>query len=178
MEKQEILQLVHRIAAGVHAVVDADLQCTAILLPELFVVLAVLFELFAQCLEDVLLQCAADRLQLTALLQQLTRNVQREIGRVHEPLDKAQIVRQEILALVHDEDMARVELDARLIVRLIEIERCAGRDLEERRILHRALRLRVENLHRSFPLVELIAEEIVVLLGFDLRLRTRPERLH
>ena len=74
--------------------------------------------------------------------------------------------------------MARVELDARLIVRLIEIERCAGRDLEERRILHRALRLRVENLHRSFPLVELIAEEIVVLLGFDLRLRTRPERLH
>ena len=74
--------------------------------------------------------------------------------------------------------MTRVELDARLIVRLIEIERCAGRDLEERRILHRALRLRVENLHRSFPLVELIAEEIVVLLGFDLRLRTRPERLH
>ena len=74
--------------------------------------------------------------------------------------------------------MARIELDARLIVRLVEIERCAGRDLEERRILHRALRLRVENLHRSFPLVELIAEEIVVLLGFDLRLRTRPERLH
>ena len=26
--------------------------------------------------------------------------------------------------------------------------------------------------------MELIAEEIVVLLGFDLRLRTRPERLH
>ena len=76
VEEQEILQLVHRIAAGVHAVVDADLQCAAVLLPELFVVLAVLVELFAQCLENVLLQCAADGLQLTALLQQLTRDVQ------------------------------------------------------------------------------------------------------
>ena len=53
-----------------------------------------------------------------------------------------------------------------------------GRYLEQGRVLHGALCLRMEDLHRCFPLMELILEELVVFLVLDLRLVARPERLH
>ena len=78
-EQDEILELVDRVRAAVDAVVDADLQRLAVLVPELLVPLAVVLELARQRLEDVLLERAADGLELAALLQELTRNVQREV---------------------------------------------------------------------------------------------------
>ena len=74
--------------------------------------------------------------------------------------------------------MAAVELQARLVIRLVEIERCMRRDGQECRILDRAFGLRVEDLHRVLPFVELMLEELVVLFFLDIRLVLRPERLH
>ena len=166
-EQDEVLELVDRVRTAVDAVVDADLQRLAVLVPELLVPLAVVLELARQRLEDVLLERAADGLELAALLQELTRDVQREVRRIDETLHEAQVVRQQVLALVHDEDMAAVELQARLVVRLIEVERRMCRDGQECRVLDRAFGLRVEDLHRVFPLVELMLEELVVLFFLD-----------
>ena len=177
-EQDEVLELVDRVRTAVDAVVDADLQRLAVLVPELLVPLAVVLELARQRLEDVLLERTADGLELAALLQELTRDVQREVRRVDETFHEAQVVRQQVLALVHDKDMAAVELQARLVIRLVEIERCMRRDGQECRILDRAFGLRVEDLHRVLPLVELMLEELVVLFFLDIRLVLRPERLH
>ncbi len=74
--------------------------------------------------------------------------------------------------------MAAVKLQPRLIVLLVEIERRVRRNAEQRRIGNRSLRLRMEDLHRVLPLVELVLEELVVLFFLDIGLILRPERLH
>lgn len=72
-------------------------------------------------LDDVL----ADDLENLVLLKSLTRDVQRQILGVDDTLDEVQILGNEILAVVHDEYTADVELDVvTLLLRLEEIERC------------------------------------------------------
>ena len=57
---------------------------------------------------------------------------------------------------------------------MIKVEGCMCGNEEQRRVLDRAFRLRVEDLHRVFPLVELILQELVVFLGLDIALVLRP----
>ena len=54
----------------------------------------------------------ADGFDVAAFLQQLTRHVQRQVGRVDHALDKAQVGRQQRFGVVHDEHALDVELDA------------------------------------------------------------------
>lgn len=73
-------------------------------------------------LDDVL----ADDLQDLVLLKSLTRDVERQVLRVDDTLDEVEVLWDEVLAVVHDEDTANVELDVvALLLGLEEVERCA-----------------------------------------------------
>ena len=79
-------------------------------------------------------------------------------------------MREEFLGVVHDEDALDVELDAGLVVGLVEIERGLGGDVEESGVLEGAFGAGVEPEERVFPvagegLVELL---VVVVREFGL----------
>ena len=52
----------------------------------------------------------ADDLEDLVLLQGLARDVERQVLRVDDALDEVEVLRDEIVAVVHDEDAADVEL--------------------------------------------------------------------
>ena len=64
------------------------------------------------------------------LLQDLARDVQRQVVRVDDAADEAQVRRHQLLGIVHDEDAAHVQLDAVPVVAVPEVEWRALRDEE------------------------------------------------
>lgn len=61
----------------------------------------------------------ADDLKNLVLLERLTGDVERKILRVDNTLDEVEVLGDEVLAVVHDEDTANVELDVvALLLRL------------------------------------------------------------
>ena len=70
-------------------------------------------------LDDVL----TDDLQDLVLLEGLTRDVEGKILGVDDTLDEVEVLGDEVLAVVHDEDAADVELDVvALLLGLEEVE--------------------------------------------------------
>ena len=77
-------------------------------------------------LDDVL----ADDLEDLVLLQSLTRNVEREIFGVDDALDEVEVLRNEVLAVVHDEDTADIEFDVvALLLGFEKIERSTAKEM-------------------------------------------------
>ena len=72
----------------------------------------------------------ADGFDVAALLEQLAADVQRQIGRIHHAFDKAQIARQQLLGVVHDEHAPHVELDAGFLRAVPQVLRGVLRDVE------------------------------------------------
>ena len=111
--------------------VNTKLEVFRELLVELLVVLLVLLDLskhLKALLDDVLLYDLEDLI----LLEGLSGDVQREIFRVNNTLNEAEPLRDEFLAIVHDEDTTYLELDVvLLLLGLEEIERSTLRDEEE-----------------------------------------------
>ena len=69
----------------------------------------------------------ADDLEDLVLLKRLTGDVQRQILGVDDTLDEVEVLGDELLAIVHDEDAADVELDVvALLLGLEEVEGRAG----------------------------------------------------
>jgi hypothetical protein len=102
--------------------VNTELQVLAKGLVELGKVVLVLSN-FADEVQRLLDDVLADDLEDLVLLQGLTRDVERKILRVDDTLDEVEIFGDEILAVVHDEDTADVELDVvALLLALKEIE--------------------------------------------------------
>ena len=101
---------------------DGELDVLAERLPELGEVVLVLGDLGEDVhalLDDVL----ADDLQDLVLLERLTRDVERQVLGVDDTLDEVEVLGDELLAIVHDEDAADVELDVvALLLRLEEVE--------------------------------------------------------
>ena len=104
-EEQQVLQFFDVVFTGHHAAVDADFQGFAVFSPERFIFFTVFFQIPLQRLEDGLFQVAADEAQFSALLQEFTGNVQGQVRRIDEALDKAQVIRQEVFTFIHDEDV-------------------------------------------------------------------------
>jgi len=72
-------------------------------------------------LDDVL----ADDFEDLVLLKCLTRDIERQVFRIDDTLDKVEVLRNEVLAVVHDEDTADVEFDiVALFLALKQIEGC------------------------------------------------------
>ena len=117
-------------------------------------------------------------MQDLVLLQHLTRDVQRQIVRVHHAANEVQVVGHQILAVVHDEHTAHVQLDVvRLLLRLEHVERRALRHEQDRAELQLTLHREVLVRQRIVPVVRDVLVEGVVLLLRHLVLRTHPNRL-
>ena len=71
-------------------------------------------------------QVLADDLEDLVLLEGLTRNVEGQIFRIDDTLDKVEVLGDQILTVVHDEHAADIELDVvALLLGLEQIEGCA-----------------------------------------------------
>ena len=174
-EQQQILQIV-LVGAVVrhHAVLDLAAEGG----PELLVLLRILLLQLDQLALDLLLQSGGDHLQLPVVLEDLTADVQREVGGVHHTLDKAEVVRQQIGTLVHDEHTGGVELQPLLIFPGIEvIGRLLG-DIKHGLIGHCTLGAGVDHRQGVLPVHELLLIKGVVLLGGHLGLLSLPQGDH
>ncbi len=127
---------------------------------------------------DLAGQALADGPDLAILLQDLARDVQREVLGVHHPAHEAQVIGKKLLAAVHDEDPLDVELHAPASIRDEEVQRGLGRDEEQGLELEGALALHRDRLQGVRPVVGDVPVELVVLLGLDLIGRTGPQGLH
>ena len=103
---------------------DAQLEALAELLVELLVVVLLLGDL-CEHLEALLHEILLDDSQDLVLLQGLAGDVQRQILRVHHALHEVQPLRHQLLAVVHDEDAAHVQLD--VVALLLGLEEVEGR---------------------------------------------------
>lgn len=80
--------------------------------------------------DDVL----TDDLEDLVLLKGLARNVERKIFRVNDALDKIEVFGDDVLAIVHDENAADVELDVvALLLGLEKIERSTAKEVSRER---------------------------------------------
>jgi len=106
METQEL----SKFAAVLGVLMDTKLDVFAEGLIEFFKVVFIFSNLREQIhalLDDVL----ADDFEDLVLLKCLTRDVERQVFRIDNTLDKVEVLWNEVLAVVHDEDTADVELD-------------------------------------------------------------------
>ena len=123
MEAEELGEL----GAVLRVLVDAELEVLAERLVELGKVLLVLGDV-RDHLERLLDEVLADDLEDLVLLERLARDVEREVLRVDDALDEVEVLGDEVLAVVHDEDAANVELDVvALLLRLEQVERRTAR---------------------------------------------------
>ena len=122
MEAEELSEF----AAVLGILVDTELQVLAERLVELLEVVLVLSDLGEHVhalLDDVL----ADDLENLVLLEGLTRDVEGKILGVDDTLNEVEVFGNDVLAVVHDEDAADVELDVvALLLGLEEVEGRAG----------------------------------------------------
>merc|ERR1711988_182208 len=121
LEAEEIRQL----RAVRRVLVDAELQVLPELLVELLVIVSLLRDL-REHLEALLHEVLLDHAEDLVLLQRLARDVEWQVLRIYNALDEAEPLRDQLLAVVHDEDAAHVQLDVvALLLRLEEVERRA-----------------------------------------------------
>merc|ERR1719463_498778 len=165
------------LAAVVAVLVDAQLEILPEGLVELVEVVLVLGDLgehLQALLDDVLL----DDLKDLVLLQHLTGDVERKVLGVDDTLDETEPLGDDVLAVVHDEDAAHVQLD---VVRLLlAVEHVKGRALgHEEHALELELALDGEVLHREVVL-PVVGEGLVeggVLVAGDLVGGAHPDGL-
>ena len=122
-------------------------------------------------------QALADQLDLAVLLQDLAGDVERQVVRVDDTLDEAQVLGDERLAVVHDEHALDVELHAALGVAPEQVHRRVAGEEQQRLVLERALGRQLDRLQRLAPVVADVPVELGVLLLGHVLLRPRPQRL-
>ncbi len=140
--------------------------------------LGVLLPHLVEDVEDLLGQSLADQGDEAVLLQHLARDVELEVRRVDDAADEAEILRQQVLALLHDLDALDVELQPRLRGDVIEVVRRGRRDEEQGLVLDPPLGLVLDRLQRLGPVVGDVLVELLVLVLGDLGGGPRPDRLH
>jgi len=122
VETEEFSEL----AAVLGIFVNTELDVLAEGLVELGEVVLILSD-FRDQVQCLLHKVLADDLEDLVLLKSLTGDVEGEILRVDDTLDEVEVFGDEVLAIVHDEDTADVELDVvALLLRLEEIEGSTG----------------------------------------------------
>src|SRR5580658_4927249 len=146
--------------------------------PELEVLLRALLLHLLEHREHTLDELLADDLDLPIFLQDLARDVQRQVVRVDHPLDEAHVLREQFLALVHDENAFDVERDAALHLRAVEIERRLRGDVEQRVRFDGALHPDRNRAERLGPVVRDVAVELPVLALRYFGFGAIPDRLH
>merc|ERR1712216_806413 len=153
--------------------VHAELEVFGERLVEFLVLVLVLGHLVEE-LDRFLDQVLLDDFEDLVLLQRLARDVERQVLRVDDALDKGQELRHQVLAVVHDEHAAHVKLDVVELLFVAALEHVEGRAARHKE--HRAeleLALDGEVLHGGvvLPVVgERLVERRVLLLRHLVRL--------
>ena len=174
-EQQQVGELI-----GLHAIarVDAVLKAAAKVLKELLVGLAVVVTHILKVSGDLLFHTLGDGLELTVLLQRLARDVKRHVGGIHDAADKVVVVGQQVVALLHDQDIGAVERQTLLVILAVQIERRAARHKQQGVILERALGMEADGARRIVKVVERGLVELVVVLLLDIGAALFPDRRH
>merc|ERR1712003_252293 len=111
---------------------DAQLQALAELFVKLLVVVLLLSNL-SKHLQALLDQVLLDHTQNLVLLKGLTGNVQGQILRINNALNKVQPLRHQLIAIVHDEHTPDVQLDVvALLLGLEEVKWSSAWNKEKR----------------------------------------------
>jgi hypothetical protein len=109
-------------------------------------------------------RAVADQAHVAAFLQQLAAHVQRQVGRVDHALHKAQVLGHQRLGVVHDEDALHIQLDAGVLVALVQVERGLGGDVQQLRVLGIAFDAVVAPGQRSSVVADGLVELLVLLV--------------
>ena len=94
------------------------------LFPERLIFFGLVFGQTCDQVQTALGQSAAHGLNFRIFLQQLARDVQRQIAGIEHALDEAQVQRQELLGVVHDEHAAHMQLQTARGLALPQVEGC------------------------------------------------------
>ena len=112
------------------------------------------------------------------MLQQLPGDVQAEVRRVHHAPDEAEVFRQQVGALVHDEHAVGVQLEALLILLGVVVKGGGAGDEQQRLVGDGALGGHGDDLLGIGVVVELVPVELVVLLRLHAGLAPLPDGHH
>ena len=174
MVAKEIGQLLAVLAV----LVDPELHILAELFVKLLVVFRVLCNLVEE-LETLFDDVFADDLEDLALLEHLSRDVEREILRVDDTLDEIEVLWDQLFAVFHDEHTSDVQLDVVLHLAILkQVKGGAFRDEKERTELELALDGKVLHGEMVFPVVCQRLVELSILVLRDIVWVSSPDGLH
>ena len=146
--------------------------------PELVVILRLILLHLEQLALDLLFQTLRDSLEVAVVLEHFAGDVERQVCGVYHAADKAEVVRQQIGTLVHDEHAVGVELKTLFIILGIIVHRSVRRDKQHRGVGHCTLNARMDVTKRRLIVKKLLRIEIVVVLVLQLLLGFLPDRDH
>ena len=132
------------------------------------------FKLFQHLLFDT----ASNSLELGILLERLTRNIERNIGRIHDAAHKIKVVGKEICALFLNQNARRVERKAFFIILAIEVKGCRRWDEQKRIIGKRTFRMKANLTQRIVPIMKRGCVELFVVFFFYIAFALFPDRHH
>ena len=174
-EQQQVAQ-----QFGVHSVVriSTKLDLTAELLPELLVLRTVVVQHGVQLVLDLLFQCVMDQLQLAVLLQHLTADIQAQILTVHNAFYKAEVIRQQVGTLFHNEHTGSVQRQTLLVVLGVEVVGAVAGHEQQGIVVGGTLGAAHDDPGGVSVITELILVEAVVLLIGHFALLLLPDGDH
>ena len=145
--------------------------------PEADVVgLTVLGQVFQECehAPDVAL---ADQADVTAFLQDLARDVERQVAGVDHTAHEAQVGRDQLLGVVHDEDAPHVQAHSVALLAIPQVEGGMPGDVEQLGVLGTTFHPVVGVGQRPLEVMGDVTIELVVFLLGDLVARALPQGL-
>ncbi len=146
--------------------------------PEGPVAIDVGFLKLAEILEDAAGEPLSNLHDVPILLEHLARDIERQVGRVHDPANESEPGFEKVFAALRDHDRFGVELETVDDGAGPEVEGDQGGDEEQRTVFEPPLGLERERLERLCPVMRNVTVELGVLLLADLRRRPRPDRPH
>mmetsp|Transcript_8368 Transcript_8368/g.18980 ORF Transcript_8368/g.18980 Transcript_8368/m.18980 type:complete len:674 (+) Transcript_8368:222-2243(+) len=172
-----VAQQLRKLGAVLAVLVDSELDVLRERLVELGVVLLVLGNL-REHLNALLHDVLSDHLKDLVLLQHLARDVEGKVLAVDDALDEREELWDDLLAVVHDEHAAHVQLDVvGLLLAVKEVERRALRHEQDGLELELSLDGEVLDCEVLLPVVGERLVEGGVLVARDLVRRAHPDGL-
>ncbi len=147
------------------------------LFPEGLVFFRVVFRQFFQHLQDAFGQSATQITRYRAVLQDFTGDVQRQVIRINQAAHETQIVRHELLGIVHNEHALYVQLQTMFVIAVPQIPRRLRRDIQQAGVLLLTFHAVVAPGQRIGEIMRDVLVKLVVLVVFNFRLVTGPQRL-
>ena len=154
---------------------SAFLQYLTEFSPEGRIIVLAIFGHILKQPKDALRTAFADRAHVATFLQQLARDIQRQIGGIDHAPHKTQIRRQELVSIFHDKDALDVELDTTPRIAIPQVERSMTRDEKQLRVFAAALDTIVGPGQRILEIVRHVFVKLAILLVGNVGFIARPE---